>query len=98
MMKQSFEIKQKLQEQKILLFKEYGVRDMGLFGSLIKGGATSSSDIDILVDFSRPIDLFAFVELKNHLSELLDAHVDLVMKKGLKPGIGKQILAEVEYI
>jgi predicted nucleotidyltransferase len=65
---------------------------------MLKGSATPTSDIDILVDFSRPVDLFAFIELKNHLSELLDANVDLVMKKGLKPSIGKRILKEVEYI
>ena len=97
-MKQSSEVKQKLQEQKLLLIKDYGVKDIGLFGSLIKGSATASSDIDILVDFSKPIDLFVFVELKNYLSDLLNGNVDLVMKRGLKPGIEKRILAEVEYI
>jgi len=92
------EVKQKLQQQKLFLVKEYGVKNIGLFGSLITGSTNASSDIDILVDFSKPIDLFAFVDLKHHLSELLNAEVDLVMRKGLKPGIGKRILAEVEYI
>jgi len=92
------EIKQKLQQQKLLLIKEYGVKDIGLFGSLVTGSANASSDIDILVDFSKPIDLFAFVDLKHHLSDLLNAEIDLVMRNGLKPGIGKRILAEVEYI
>jgi predicted nucleotidyltransferase len=97
-MEKAFKIKQKLQEQKHLLINNYHVKDLGLFGSMLKGSATPTSDIDILVDFSRPVDLFAFIELKNHLSELLDANVDLVMKKGLKPSIGKRILKEVEYI
>ncbi len=97
-MENAFKIKQKLQEQKHLLINDYYIKNIGLFGSLIKGSATPTSDIDILVDFSKPVDLFAFVELKNHLSELLDANVDLVMKKGLKPAIGKRILKEVEYI
>ena len=60
-MKQPSEVKQKLQEQKLILVKEYGVKEIGLFGSLITGSATAASDIDILVDFSKPIDIFAFV-------------------------------------
>ena len=97
-MKDVTEVKKRLQAEKRLLVKDYGVKDIGLFGSFIKGNVTASSDIDILVDFSKTIDLFTFVDLKNHLSDLLNTDVDLVMKKGLKPGIGKRILAEVEYI
>ena len=97
-MKNVVEIKKKLKAQKFLLATQYGIKNIGVFGSLIKGDATETSDIDILVDFSKSIDLFEFVDLKNYLSELLNADVDLVMRKGLKPGIGKRILAEVEYV
>jgi predicted nucleotidyltransferase len=60
--------------------------------------ANPSSVIDILIDFYKSVDLFRFIDLKNHLSELLDANVDLVMKDGLKPRIGERILSEAEYI
>ncbi len=85
-------------EHKDALAADYGVKEIGLFGSLIKGTGKLSSDIDILIDFSKTVDLFTFVDLKNHLPELLNAEVDLVMKDGLKPRIGERILKEVEYI
>ena len=91
-------IKKTLQEQKDALSAHYGVKEIGLFGSITKGTASRSSDIDILIDFHKTVDLFTFVYLKHHLSELLDAEVDLVMKDGLKPRIGERILKEVEYI
>jgi len=91
-------IKKTLQKQKDTLSANYGVKEIGLFGSVTKGAVASSSDIDILIDFHKTVDLFTFVDLKHHLSELLDGEVDLVMKDGLKPTIGKRILKEVEYI
>ena len=77
---------------------EYGVTAIGVFGSYIKNRENKTSDIDILIDFQNAIDLLTFVHLKNYLSELLDINVDLVMKKALKPKIGKRILKEVVYI
>jgi len=97
-MRDKSQIKKTLLEQKDTLLAEYGVREIGLFGSLAKGIASPTSDIDILVDFYKSVDLFTFIDLKNRLSELLDAEVDLVMKTGLKPRIGERILSEVEYI
>ena len=91
-------IKKTLQEQKGALSVNYGVKEIGLFGSVTKGVAAPSSDIDILIDFHKTIDLFTFVDLKHYLSELLNAEVDLVIKDGLKPRIGERILKEVEYI
>ena len=97
-MRNKSQIKKTLLEQKDTLLAEYGVREIGLFGSLAKGIASPTSDIDILIDFYKSVDLFTFIDLKNRLSELLDAEVDLVMKTGLKPRIGERILSEVEYI
>jgi predicted nucleotidyltransferase len=50
------------------------------------------------VEFEKAIDLFTFVHLKNHLSDLLGVNVDLVTKKALKPKIGERILSETVYI
>lgn len=91
-------IKKTLQEQKGVLSAHYGVNEIGLFGSVTKGTASRSSDIDILIDFYKTVDLLTFIDLKHYLSKLLDAEVDLVMKDGLKPRIGERILKEVEYI
>lgn len=76
----------------------YGVQRLGLFGSYVRDQQRKKSDIDILVTFSRDIDLFEFVELREYLENRLHAKVDLVMESALKPAIGKCILAEVEYV
>ncbi len=91
-------LKKILQDHKEQLGSDYGVTEIGVFGSYSKQEQDEASDIDILVEFQTAIDLLTFVNLKNHLSELLSANVDLVMKKALKPKIVQRILAEVMYI
>ena len=97
-MKKVEEIKKILKDNKAVLKDEYGVIEIGLFGSYIKGSHKEASDVDILVEFEKAIDLFTFVHLKNHLSDLLGVNVDLVTKKALKPKIGERILNETVYI
>jgi predicted nucleotidyltransferase len=97
-MKKVDEFKKILQDHKTTLKDEYGVIEIGLFGSYTKGNQKKTSDVDILVQFEKAIDLFTFVQLKNHLSALLGANVDLVIKKALKPKIGERILSETVYI
>jgi len=82
------------------LRKEYGVREIGVFGSYARGEYRKDSDLDILVDFEEDakMDLIKFVELEDYLSDLLGIKVDLVMKSVLKPRIGKHILKEVIYL
>ena len=87
-----------LKEHKAELIKEYGLSEIGIFGSYAEGRQTEGSDLDILVDFGKTIDLFSFVNLKDYLSDLLSTKVDLVMKKALKPKIGERILSRVIYI
>jgi predicted nucleotidyltransferase len=97
-MKRVEQIKKILQDHKATLKDKYGVIEIGLFGSYIKGYQNKASDVDILVEFEKAIDLFTFVQLKNHLSDLVGVNVDLVEKKALKPKIGKRILSETVYI
>ncbi len=92
------ELKRILQKHKYELESEYGVKEIGVFGSYIKKQEKKTSDIDILVEFQKTVDLLTFVHLKNYLSGLLKVNVDLVMKKALKPNIGERILKEVVYI
>ncbi len=76
----------------------YGVQRLGLFGSYVMEKQNKRSDIDILVTFSRYIDLFDFLDLREYLEGQLQAKVDLVMESALEPAIGKRILSEVEYV
>jgi uncharacterized protein len=87
-----------LKEHKKELEQNYGVDVLGVFGSYVRSEQTKKSDLDILVEFNRPIGLLRFVSLKNYLTELTGTSVDLVMKSSLKPTIGKLVLKEVKYI
>ena len=53
------------------------------------------SDLDVLVEYERTPTLLKFVDLQYHLSDVLGVKVDLVMKRALKPAIGRRILEHV---
>ena len=74
------------------LKEKYEIKDIGIFGSYLRGEAKEESDLDILVEFEKPIGFFKFLELEEYLSNLIGIKVDLVSKKALKPHIGKYIL------
>jgi len=86
-----------LKEHKEELKEKYGVKEIGMFGSYVRGEYKEKSDLDILVEFEEEakIGLLKFVNMENYLSELIGMKVDLVEKSALKPRIGKQILKEV---
>ena len=79
---------------------QYQIKQLGLFGSYVRGEATENSDIDILVEFYPNINfgLITYCRLENQLSETLGKKVDLVTKDGLKPHFGANILKEVIYL
>ena len=97
-MKNIEEIKKILNKNKIQFQKSFKVKEIGIFGSYIKNEQTKKSDLDILVEFESPIDFFDYIELEEYLTDLLGVKVDLVMKKALKPNIGRNILKEVIYV
>jgi len=89
------EIKQTLIQSKEGLKQRFEVKEIGIFGSWLSGKHTENSDVDILVEFQKPIGFFKFLELEEHLEKILGTKVDLVSKKALKPRIGQHILREV---
>ena len=97
-MKTIAEIMKMLESHRDDLREKYGVKEIGIFGSYVREEQKEISDVDILVEFERPLGLLSFVGLKNHLSDFLGVEVDLVMKRALKPRIGKRILEEVVYV
>lgn len=92
------EIKEILRERKEELRLKYKVKEIGIFGSYVRGEENNESDLDILVDFYETPSLLKFINLENYLSDILGRKVDLVMKRALKPNIGKRILSEVIII
>lgn len=85
----------KILELKSLLKREYNVSSIGMFGSMARGEAKKDSDIDLMVEFSKPVGLFHFVRLKNFLAEKLGRDVDLVTRSSIKVGIREGVLRDL---
>lgn len=97
-MKTLAEIKDYLGRQKAKLAAQYKVKELGIFGSYVRGDQQAYSDLDILIDFDEYPSLLEFIGLEQALSEQLDLPVDLVMKSDLKPRLRQRILQEVVYL
>ena len=79
--------------------KRFGVKEIGVFGSYVRGEEGEESDIDILVEFEEGFKTFDnYMELKFYLEELLGIPVDLVSKTAIKPRLKSFILREVIYV
>mgnify|MGYP001106524233 FL=1 len=92
------EIQEILRQKKPILRERFKVKEIGIFGSFVRGEEKDTSDLDILVELERPVGLIKFVGLQNYLSDELGEKVDLVTKSALKPRIKKNILSEVVYV
>ena len=87
-----------LQEDRDKLTRRFGVKSLALFGSVARDETADSSDVDLLVEFSRPVGLFGLFELQDHLEDLLGCAVDLGTPNSLKPRIRAKILAESIHV
>lgn len=87
-----------LKDLKKEVAKEYSVKTIGVFGSVARDEQTGQSDIDLLVEFSKPVGFVTFMRLENFLSERLGNKVDLVTSDSLKPVIRQDVLSEVIYV
>lgn len=77
---------------------EFGVSSIALFGSFAREDAKDSSDIDILVEFNRPVGLFEFARLKLYLEKILGREVDLVTPDALRKEMRDDILREAVHV
>lgn len=96
-MTDSEQIISRIKEALPALREKHGLTSVGIFGSYVRDDQTRGSDVDILVEFEKPLSLFRFMALELELGDLIGLKVDLVMKTTLKPAIGKHILSEVVY-
>ncbi len=94
-MKNLEEITRILQAHKAELAERYGVKEIGVFGSWVRGEARRRSDVDILVEFDVVPGLLKFIELEDYLSQVLGMKVDLVRKKAIREELRERILQEV---
>ncbi len=80
-----------------MLSEKYEVERIGYFGSYARGEQTKDSDIDILVEFRRPLG-WAFFDLQELLEQKFQQKVDLVSIKALKEQLRNEILRQTRYV
>ncbi len=76
----------------------YPIRSLALFGSVVRGEHGPDSDIDVLVEFDGPVDLFDLAGLQADLEDRLGRRVDLAQRNLLKPRWAPRILAEAQPV
>jgi uncharacterized protein len=74
---------------------QYGVKSLSLFGSVARDEATSASDVDLIVEFSRPVGYFGLFALQDHLEKLLGCPIDLGTPNSLKPRLRERVMGEL---
>ena len=83
-----------IKEKIFPILKQNNIKRAGLFGSVVKGNDTETSDIDILVELNSEISLIDFVRIKLELEDNLKRRIDLVEYRAIKPRLKKRILSE----
>ncbi len=87
-----------LRSAKAVLAQRFGVTDLALFGSTVRGNAGSDSDIDILVTFDGPATSKRYFGVQFYLEDLLGRPVDLVTDKALRSELRPYIEREAIHV
>ena len=96
-METSADILKKISQIKPQLQRDYHLSSIGVFGSASGGAFNKNSDVDILVEFSKPVG-WKFFSMELFLEKQLQRKIDLVTKDALKPQLRNQILNSVVYL
>ena len=91
------EITKKLIELKPLLKDKYNIVRIGFFGSYAIGKNTDNSDIDIIMEYNKPIG-WEFFDIQDLLHEKLKKKIDLVSIKALKKQLKNKILNQTIFV
>ena len=88
-----------LAEHRDTLARDFRIKSLALFGSIVRNEATAASDVDLLVEFDgRPVGLFHLSRTQHYLESILGVpRVDLVLREGIKPALKERILREAVY-
>jgi hypothetical protein len=82
----------------IEICRKNDVAKIGVFGSMARGEATETSDIDLLVYFSKRKSLLALVALQRQISTSLGRKVDLLTEAALSPYLRDRIKRDLQVI
>jgi len=84
-----------LRQKRAEMAERFGVQSLALFGSVARDEATAKSDVDLLVEFNRPVGYFGLFALQDYLEQLLGCPVDLGTPDSLKPYLRERIQREL---
>ena len=88
----------KLKELKPAILARFKAKEIGVFGSFVRGEQSATSDVDLLVEFEDDADLFDLMGLAVYLEEVLKRKVDVVSKRALRIELRESVLREVVAI
>jgi len=92
------QVRETIDRLKPVLTDKYHVRSIGLFGSVVRDDfSPTSSDIDVIVDFTQPIGI-EFVDIAHLLEQELDRKIDLVSRNGIKDKYFTEIQNDIMYV
>ena len=97
-MQNTKEILDTIRQSKQHLTSMFKLREVGVFGSVIRGEQRDGSDIDVLVDLDAKADLLDLIGIGQYLEERLHARVDVVPRAALRQEFRDQVLREVRYL
>lgn len=86
-----------LRQLKPELSTRFYVDRIGLFGSITRNDFNDNSDIDVIVDFNKPVGV-EFIDLADFLEMKFNRRVDLVSRKGIKDRFFEEIKNEIKYV
>lgn len=87
-----------IQDKTGSIFKKYGLKYAGLFGSHARGDNREDSDIDILYKTNKPISIFEIMDMKDDLHKTLHKEVDLVSEDAVVPYFKDYIYKDLKQI
>jgi len=87
-----------LKQKNAELTTQFGVKSLLLFGSVARDESTTASDVDLLVEFNRPVGYFGLFALQDYLEKLLGCPVDLGTPDSLKPYIRERVMGELTRV
>ncbi|MHA1996001.1 MAG: nucleotidyltransferase family protein [Candidatus Hodarchaeales archaeon] len=87
-----------LEAEMPFLMEAYNVNTIGLFGSYAREEQTETSDLDLLIEFTKPISYFTLFKLEDYISDKLGINAEIVTPDGLKELIKPIIMREVLYV
>lgn len=90
-------LSEKLTTLKPILAQKYHVSKLGYFGSYAKGLANESSDVDILVEFAKPVG-WEFFRVQDAIEEILGIPIDLVTQKAIREPMRERIFQELKWV